>query len=173
MKARPNIFVIEDNPFVQDLIEFRLKKKLKCIISKFSNSEDAFERMKVSKPDLIVLDHQLDKYDKGAKDGLKFLQELKSSGAKIPTIVLSGQTDKMVAVELIRKGAIDYVSKDSDEFLKKIEKSVVKAINLMKLKGNCDSQRIIKQRFFKRASFIVLGATISLALVWLVSLTLG
>ncbi|MFT4987071.1 MAG: hypothetical protein ACI8U0_002718, partial [Flavobacteriales bacterium] len=25
MKARPNIFVIEDNPFVQDLIEFRLK----------------------------------------------------------------------------------------------------------------------------------------------------
>ncbi len=173
MKNTPIIFVIEDNLIVQELIEFRIKKKLKCIISKFTNSEDALERMKASKPDLIVLDYQLDKYDNEAKSGLRFLQELKNTGKKIPTVILSGQQDKMVAVEMIREGAVDYVSKDSDHFLDRIEEAITKTLKVIKLQTNRNSQRNRKQRFLKRAKFILSATVVSLTFIWILNLVFG
>ncbi len=45
------------------------------------------------------------------KDGLVLVQELRAKGFKIPLIMLTGQGDDQIAVELMKAGASDYLSK--------------------------------------------------------------
>lgn len=45
------------------------------------------------------------------KDGLAIVQELRSKGLKIPLIILTGQGDEQIAVEAMKAGASDYLSK--------------------------------------------------------------
>jgi FixJ family two-component response regulator len=45
------------------------------------------------------------------KDGLALVQELRDNGITIPLIVLTGQGDEQIAVDLMKAGASDYLSK--------------------------------------------------------------
>ena len=60
------------------------------------------------KPELLLLDLKL-------KDvhGQALLQRLEQEGLKIPFIVVTGQGDEKVAVEIMRHGALDYVTKST------------------------------------------------------------
>jgi two-component system sensor histidine kinase BarA len=44
-------------------------------------------------------------------DGLTLVREIRNTGSKIPLIVLTGQGDEELAVELMRSGASDYLAK--------------------------------------------------------------
>ncbi len=44
-------------------------------------------------------------------DGLTLVQEVRQSGIKVPLIVLTGQGDEQIAVELMKAGASDYIAK--------------------------------------------------------------
>ena len=58
--------------------------------------------------DCVLLDYNLP----GA-DGLEILRELRSKGASVPVIALTGQGDEEVAVALMKAGAADYLNKNS------------------------------------------------------------
>ena len=45
-------------------------------------------------------------------DGLSLIQQIRSQYSKLPLVVLTGQGDHQVAVDLMKAGAIDYLSKD-------------------------------------------------------------
>src|SRR5919199_402175 len=44
-------------------------------------------------------------------DGLALVQKVRGAGLKVPLIVLTGQGDEQIAVELMKAGASDYLSK--------------------------------------------------------------
>jgi PAS domain S-box-containing protein len=44
-------------------------------------------------------------------DGLALVQEIRASGSKVPLVVLTGQGDEQIAVELMKAGASDYIAK--------------------------------------------------------------
>lgn len=169
MSKRPLVYVIDDNPIVQELLDFRLSGKLKCIVSKFSDANSALRSISQNKPDLIVLDYNLDNSGK-TPNGLGFLEKLNQMGHLAPTIVLSGQTDKMIAVNLIRSGAVDYVSKDSSEFLNDIEKSAKRVFQVLKLCHQKKEQNRLRFSFLKRATQIIAGAASLMALAVLLEL---
>lgn len=56
--------------------------------------------------DCIFLDYQLP-----GQDGLALLQQLRYQGIDIPIIMLTGQGDEQIAVELMKAGASDYLAK--------------------------------------------------------------
>jgi DNA-binding NtrC family response regulator len=58
--------------------------------------------------DAVLLDFRLP-----GGDGLDVLRSLKQAGVDTPVIVLTGHGDEQTAVELMKAGAVDYLSKPS------------------------------------------------------------
>jgi PAS domain S-box-containing protein len=56
--------------------------------------------------DCILLDYQLP-----GTDGLEVLRTLRMAGVRTPVIMLTGQSDAQIAVELMKAGATDYLAK--------------------------------------------------------------
>jgi signal transduction histidine kinase len=66
------------------------------------------ERLAIDRPELLLLDLKL-------KDmhGQTLLQQLEREGLRVPFIVVTGQGDEKVAVEIMRRGALDYLTKST------------------------------------------------------------
>ncbi|MBU0735231.1 MAG: response regulator, partial [Proteobacteria bacterium] len=59
--------------------------------------------------DLVFLDQRLG----GAITGLELLKQIKPAWPDIPVIVLTGTGDQKIAVEMMKSGATDYLTKDT------------------------------------------------------------
>lgn len=75
-------------------------------IAEAERGDEALERLASEPFDAVLLDFQLPD-----ADGLSVLQEAQSRGIAVPIIVLTGYGDERVAVELMKAGAADYLSK--------------------------------------------------------------
>lgn len=73
-------------------------------------------------PDCILLDYNLPDMS-----GLDFLQKLSATADILPVVMLTGQGDEMIAVQVMKAGAQDYIPKDSLS-TRAIRKSVRQAI---------------------------------------------
>jgi FixJ family two-component response regulator len=71
------------------------------------SGDGVIERLKRSRPDVLVLDHKMP-----GKSGLNVLQLLHEQKSNIPVIVLTGHGSENIAVEAMKLGAYDYVRKD-------------------------------------------------------------
>ena len=71
-------------------------------------------------------------YNLGAKNGLELLQEAKENGCKTPIILLTGQGDREIDMEAMRRGAADYLVKGKYD-ANLIERSIRYAIAQTKM----------------------------------------
>ena len=76
-------------------------------IAEAERGDDALDRLAREPFDAVLLDFQLPD-----ADGLWVLREAKTRGISVPVIVLTGYGDESVAVDLMKAGAADYLSKD-------------------------------------------------------------
>ena len=78
------------------------------------------------------------------KDGLSLLEELRSLGATLPVVMISGQANIEMAVRATRLGAIDFLEKplSTDKLLLTVE-------NVLKLKRLEEENRELRQRVGK------------------------
>ncbi len=88
-----------------------------------SNYEEAITYLENNEFDCIFLDYHLP-----GKDGLAVVRELRDSGNKIPLVILTGQGDEQIAVEIMKAGASDYINKSriSSQLLAKSLQHVVR-----------------------------------------------
>ena len=107
MKEKIRILLVEDNRKDAELIEtFFREAKIQCQIIRVANEEDYLHHL-VKGPDVIISDYMLPSFD-----GLRALALLKQSMLQIPFILTSGKIGEETAVEVIKAGATNYVSKD-------------------------------------------------------------
>ena len=104
------ILLIEDNPDDAALLERHLRRSgFVCVLTRV---DDAAAMQTVlegePKPELVLGDYNLPDFS-----GPKALQLLKASGLDIPFIMLSGAVSEETAVDSMRAGAQDYVSKQN------------------------------------------------------------
>ena len=111
------IFIVDDDAlFLKDLeIEFTLNGDF--AIKAFKTGEECLEHLGL-KPDIIILDYQLNGIDENAMNGLETLAKIKATHAYIPVIMLSSQDKIDVAVNCMHHNAFDYVVKSETAFLR-------------------------------------------------------
>ena len=68
--------------------------------------EPALEQLQRASYDVVFLDYQL-----GAETGMDLLRELRGRGVETPVIFLTGHGDEQLAVQAMRNGACDYLTK--------------------------------------------------------------
>ncbi|MBL4709300.1 MAG: sigma-54-dependent Fis family transcriptional regulator [Flavobacteriales bacterium] len=103
------IFLLEDDVWYAEILEYHLSMNPDYIIEKYITGEDCLKNL-YKKPDVICMDYSLP--DMNGKDLLKHFQEL---NLKIPVVVLSGQKEVQVAIDLLKwENVDDYLIKDDD-----------------------------------------------------------
>jgi len=75
-------------------------------ITEAANYEEAKEKMSNNLFDCVFIDYLLPD-----QDGLTLVREIRQQGVKIPLIVLTGHGDEEIAVDMMKAGASDYLSK--------------------------------------------------------------
>ena len=83
---------------------------------------DVLSHLENNSYDICILDYRLGEYN-----GLEILKVMLEKGFNVPTILLTGQGDQEVAVEAMKAGASDYISKNNlsvDTLAKAIRHSV-------------------------------------------------
>ena len=107
MEETLNILIIDDDEVDRMAVSRALKAaNIRMKLSEASDYSGAFEILSENIFDCIFVDYLLP-----GKDGLALVQEIRASGSKVPLIILTGQGDEQTAVELMKAGASDYITK--------------------------------------------------------------
>jgi PAS domain S-box-containing protein len=116
------ILVLEDVPLDVELMEAELKREGMNFISRRVETEEEYRKeLNEFKPDVILADHSLPHFD-----GISAMNIAQDISSQTPFIFVSGQMGEEFAVEMLKKGATDYVLKHN---LSKLGHSVKRAIS--------------------------------------------
>lgn len=103
----PQILVVDDDEGMLVLIAATLTAEGYEVVTADSGAA-ALARLKLRTPDLLLLDLKL--RDLAGPD---LLRRLRQQDRLVPFIMVTGQGDERIAVEVMKQGALDYVMKDS------------------------------------------------------------
>src|SRR6476660_7123057 len=78
-------------------------------IEEASDGEEGLKKFKERTYDVVLCDIKMPKLD-----GIEFLQKATESNADVPVIMISGHGNIETAVDAVKKGAFDYISKPPD-----------------------------------------------------------
>ena len=106
-KAPVRILIVDDDPGLAHLLERALKREGFATAVALSG-EAAFAWLAKNQADLMLLDLKLQD-----AQGAEFVQSLVGAGRSLPFLVITGQGDERAAVEMMKRGALDYIVKDT------------------------------------------------------------
>ncbi len=78
-------------------------------IDEASDGEEGLNKFRLKSYDLVLCDIKMPKLD-----GIEFLEKAKEISPEVPIIIISGHGNIETAVEAVKKGAFDYISKPPD-----------------------------------------------------------
>lgn len=107
-RATATILIVDDDRGLLRLIERALRRenfKTACAVS----GREALAWLSQNGADLMLLDLKLEDVE-----GKDLIHQLTDMGRSVPFIVITGQGDERVAVEMMKRGALDYLVKDVD-----------------------------------------------------------
>jgi len=100
-----NILIVDDEADICLLLK-KFFTKEGFVAETVSNGKAAISHLKAHQTDLIICDFKLPDYT-----GLEILQKVKIINPSTQVIIITGYSDVKVAVEALKKGAFDYVTK--------------------------------------------------------------
>ncbi|MFO0689434.1 MAG: sigma-54 dependent transcriptional regulator [Myxococcota bacterium] len=100
----PRILVVDDEPGVQESLRMLLKSDGDVAIA--GDVEAALREISLATPDVVLLDLVMP-----GRSGLDLLEELAKRGLRAPVIVLTATNTVSAAVQAMKHGAADFVTK--------------------------------------------------------------
>ncbi len=144
-QAKPfKIMVVEDDEYYNKLLVYNLSLNPDYEVIGCKTGKECIEKLS-EKPDVITLDYKLPD-----SNGTEILKKIKDFDININVIIISGQEDIDTVVELLKKGAYDYLVKTDD-----IRQRLLNTIN--NLRNNTDLQIKIKTLQNESQGFILFG----------------
>jgi DNA-binding NtrC family response regulator len=102
------VLIVDDDPASRRLVEVRLRP-LECDVATAGNGEQALALIRKDLPDLVLLDLQMPKMG-----GIEVLRALRKEGLDVPAIVITAHGSIETAVEAMKEGAYDFITKPVD-----------------------------------------------------------
>ncbi len=101
------ILVVEDDEVDRLAVLKALKRAgVQTQLSELFDCKSTLAALQEHSFDCVLLDYRLPD-----GDALSLVQDVRNAGFKVPMIVLTGQGDEQIAVDLMKAGASDYISK--------------------------------------------------------------
>jgi len=127
MQGRANqrtILIVDDDRGLLRLIEKALLREGFATATAYSG-KDALAWLARHEADLLLLDLKLQDIE-----GEELVRQLSEVPRRIPFVIITGQGDERVAVEMMKRGARDYLVKDADflQFVPEVVKHVLEQI---------------------------------------------
>ncbi len=108
-ETKLNVLLVEDNSADAELVLRELRRDGYAVISALVQTADEFRRrVRAHPPQIVLADYNL-----GQWRGMEALDILQEENLDIPLILVSGALGDVTAVDCIKRGATDYVLKDS------------------------------------------------------------
>lgn len=120
-KESVKIFVVEDEPMYSRLVKYTMELNPDHEVHVFENGQDCIDNLHL-KPTIVSIDYSLPDMN-----GEELLTKIHNFDKNIRVIVLSGQQDVATAINLLKLGASDYLTKDSET-----QDRLLNSVNLLK-----------------------------------------
>ncbi len=119
--GRPVVLTVDDEPGVRE--SFRQILKEECDVLEATGGQAALAQLQSREVDLVLLDVRL-----GAETGLELLDRIKGFEDSVEVILVTAVKEVRTAVEAIKRGAYEYVTKpfDVDEMLGLVRRALEK-----------------------------------------------
>ena len=168
MNTNHIIFVIEDSPIISELLAHVLTREIGAKVLVFDSCESALSIMKKASPDLILLDYNLNSRNSSNMTGKLFLTKMSEFGHKAPVIMISGQRDKMVSIDALQEGAVDYIDKNDETFMEDVLDSAIRILEVRELKKNeSNISKLVPDHLRKGLILFAILSTAILITFWL------
>lgn len=102
-----SILVVEDDRALNDLIIKTLKRKTYHTLTAYTG-KDAIAKITGGNVLFVLLDYKLPDMT-----AVELLEELEKKGMMVPFMIMTGYGDEEIAVSMMKKGAVDYLVKDT------------------------------------------------------------
>lgn len=139
------LLIVEDEEAIRRvLIKILKEDDSNYEIKEAADGLKAYEIIKSQDFDLVLCDIKMPKMD-----GIEFLEKVKAEKPDLPIVMISGHGDLETAVETMRKGAFDYISKPPD--LNRLLQTVKIALDHNKL---ATENKTLKKKVSKKYEMI-------------------
>ena len=108
LRARNEIFLVDDDPSVRDALTMIFTFE-RFSVRSFAEGASFVEAARERVPDAVLLDIQMPGWS-----GLEVLREIDAPRYPAPIFIVSGQGDIPMAVDAIKRGAVDFIEKPFD-----------------------------------------------------------
>ena len=118
-----NVYVVDDDEGVRDSLQWLLEGKdyrVRC----FDSAENFLSRYDPKEVDCLIVDIRM-----GGMSGLELQEKLIEKNSPLPIVFITGHGDVPMAVDTMKKGAMDFIQKPfkEEELLPLVEQMLEKA----------------------------------------------
>jgi len=117
------VLFVDDNKMLHDVLD-RLLSRHGIQVTSLSNADRAIEALDDDDFDLLITEATL-----SGTDGLELLSHVRADHPQVKVIMVTGQANVQHAVEVMKRGAVDYMPKpfSTDEFVDRVKKHLAAA----------------------------------------------
>jgi len=154
MEKKQLIYILDDDPIFSFALEMWLRSEGKYMVKVFLNTKDFFDAFEEFQPDTVILDFELGNKAHGMKNGGEVAKKVMSFDKEIPVLMLSGQKELQVAVDLFIHGIVDYIVKD-DTFHDHLKHALLRLQQMQKLKSEITRLKVQSKIQMRRLAIVV------------------
>ncbi|GIV60021.1 MAG: hypothetical protein KatS3mg043_1110 [Rhodothermaceae bacterium] len=129
------IFVVDDDRHYARMMSYRLDKNPDYRVKVFHHGEEVLAQLEEEQPDLILLDIMMP-----GLDGIEVLRRVMARYPDMLVVMVSAQGVIDTAVEAMKLGAYDYITKGQDDLLK-LDKVVQNALEKVNMRRELETLR--------------------------------
>ncbi len=133
-KSPISIFIVEDNPVFALAMKLEIETTFAqrpIKIMSFETGEACMKRFKEEKPQVVILDYNLNSKRPDAADGIKVMDWIKKENSETNVIMLTSEDNIDIAIRSFKHGATDYIVKTETKF-KRITNALLNLFKMMK-----------------------------------------